>query len=115
MAIINVVDKGQLVALLTAVSTGTSNTITFPKDSDNPSVEVTGAGTISGGTVIIEENMTDPAFAGTWSQIQSITASGLTGGASQVVHIIGNVKFLRVRVSSNITGGGTISANVLGA
>jgi hypothetical protein len=72
-------------------------------------------GTTSGGTVIIEEADYSPRYGnpytGTWSQIQSIAASTFTGGA-QIAVAMGPRAFgaIQVRISSAITGGGTISA-----
>lgn len=68
---------------------------------------LTGSGTITGGTVVLEES-DDQSYAGTWSQIASLTASGLTGGAKQVVQRVGPACFTRWRVTSAITGGGTV-------
>jgi hypothetical protein len=73
------------------------------------------AGTTSGGTVTVEEAYYDPlkgdpAYAGTWSTIGSaINASSFTGGAQLGFHVLGSFWAIRVRVSSDITGGGTIA------
>jgi len=73
----------------------------------------TSAGTTSGGTILIEEadwdDLTETPYTGTWSQIASIAASSFTGGAQVAYHISPtSVGFVRVRISSAITGGGTI-------
>lgn len=70
--------------------------------------------TTSGGTIVIEEayyTPTDKPYTGTWSQIGStINASAFTGGAQQVIHIVGySIWALRVRIATDITGGGSIS------
>lgn len=107
--------KGVPLALFgTTATTGTSSAVAFPINDDNPTVEVVGQGTIGAGTLILEENGSDPAYAGTWSQITSIACTTLTGGASQVFHILGSVKFFRARFSANVTGGGGVSVNVWG-
>lgn len=77
-------------------------------------VYVVGIGTITGGTIVIEESLS-PQDTGTWSAIQSITASTLSGGKTAAVHVDGVVCTIRARISSAITGGGTISAAVIGA
>jgi hypothetical protein len=69
-----------------------------------------GQGAITGGTVLIEEAARRD-FAGTWSQVTSISASGLTGGSQQAVHLTpGCYAFVRVRVSAAIAGGGGLLA-----
>lgn len=73
---------------------------------------VFGAGTVSGGTILVEEAPT-PDYAGTWGIISTIVASTLNG-ACQPVHIDAAVIGFRVRVSSAITGGGSVSTRFLG-
>lgn len=72
-------------------------------------------GTTSGGNITIEEAFwTDKQmpYSGTWSTIQTVAASSLTGGAQKMVHVVGNNALfpVRVRISDAITGGGGISA-----
>jgi hypothetical protein len=71
-------------------------------------------GTTSGGTVLIEEADWGPyeqPYSGTWSQVQSIAASTFTGGQQIAIHISDAAyAWLRVRISSTITGGGTMTA-----
>ena len=105
--------NGVSVASLTTATTGSGTTIAIPSNMDNCQIEVLGAGTVSGGTLLLEENANDPAYTGTWSTLATITASTLTGGASQVFHILGTMRFFRGRVSASITGGGTVSVNVI--
>lgn len=78
------------------------------------------AGTTSGGTVLIEEADWDPetetVYSGTWSQVASIAASSFTGTAQIAYHISPNeYAFLRVRISSDITGGGSIKVTARAA
>ncbi len=77
-------------------------------------IYLTSIGTTSGGTVLIEEAdftaITQP-YSGTWSQITSIAASTFTGGAQLAYHVAdGAYGSVRVRISSAITGGGSITA-----
>jgi hypothetical protein len=75
----------------------------------------TSAGTTSGGTILIEESDV-PSYTGTWSEVYSEAASAFTGTAKQAIHRrIGAGMWVRVRVSSTITGGGTASVTVTGA
>jgi len=73
-------------------------------------------GTTSGGTILIEEADWGPneqVYSGTWSQIASIAASSFTGGAQTAYHVTdSSYGWLRVRISSAITGGGTILASM---
>ena len=74
----------------------------------------TSIGTTSGGTILIEESdFTEKTqtYGGTWSQVASILASSFTGGAQIAYHISDCAYgYLRVRISSAITGGGSITA-----
>lgn len=69
-------------------------------------------GTTSGGTVLIEEadwvaDEKQPNV--TWSQVASVAASTFTGGAIAAYHVTNSAYgYLRVRISSNITGGGSV-------
>ena len=72
-------------------------------------------GTTSGGTVIIEEADWGPLesiYSGTWTQLLSQAANGFTGGAQLAYHVPPDVEmgYIRVRISSTITGGGAITA-----
>ncbi len=74
-------------------------------------------GTTSGGNVQIEEADWLPSeqiYTGTWSPIgAAIAASSFTGGAMLATHLTNSAyAFLRVRVSADITGGGTIIATL---
>lgn len=69
-----------------------------------------GSTTTSGGTLLIEEADWGPQendFPGTWSTIQTVLASSFTGGVQLAIHIADcSYGFIRVRISSPITGGG---------
>lgn len=99
---------------MTGVTTGTSQP-QHPLGHNLVTIYLSSQGTTSGGTVIIEEADYVPRggnpYTGTWSQIQSVLASSFTGGA-QIAVAMGPRAFgsVRVRISSAITGGGTISA-----
>ena len=107
--------------LLTAATTG--NGAIFVPDGAiaRATIVLQSTGTTSGGAVSIEECYFDNIgtvdgieYAGTWSVIQSVSASTFTGGAQVVVHVLGSVWALRCRISSTITGGGTVDAWVYG-
>lgn len=100
---------------LTGVTTGASQPISAPELSLRV-VYLTSLGTTSGGTVLIEEADWGPntnQYEGTWSQVQSIAASTFTGNQTVAVHIAPCAYgFMRVRISSPITGGGSILASL---
>lgn len=76
-------------------------------------IVVIGNGTLSTGVVTIEEALwlpTQVPYSGTWSAITTVAASGITGSAQQVIHLSPTaLTYIRVRVSTGITGGGGVS------
>lgn len=87
----------------------------FPNQHQTVAIVLISNGTTSGGNITIEEafwTSKQMPYSGTWSSIQVVAASSLTGGAQRIVHIVGpNALFpVRVRISDAITGGGGISA-----
>jgi hypothetical protein len=74
-------------------------------------------GTTSGGVITLEEADWDAhggtPYTGTWSSITTINASSFTGSVQLAYHLspaaFGNV---RARVSSTITGGGTVTVTL---
>lgn len=96
------------------VTTGTSQPIPRPDDGVIV-VFLRSIGVTSGGIVLIEEadwGPLEPVYSGTWSQIASITAASFTGTAQTAQHIIDSAYgWVRVRISSAITGGGSIMAS----
>ena len=73
-------------------------------------------GTTSGGTITLEEAYFDPAvlagenYTGTWSAITTaINASTFTGSQQLLAHVSGSFWAVRARISSDITGGGSVS------
>lgn len=103
-----------LTAVTTAANIGTSRPVNV-EGRDEVVIYFISSGTTSGGTMTIEEADYDPegpVYSGTWSTVNpsSITASSFTGGAQLAYHISPNVySFLRVRVATDITGGGSVS------
>lgn len=103
--------------LLSAATTGNGGILLLRGQVARVTVVLESSGTTSGGAVSIEEayyDPTGPVYAGTWSVIQSVSASTFTGGAQVVVHVTGSVWAIRTRISSTITGGGTVSAYAYG-
>jgi hypothetical protein len=100
---------------VTGVTTGTSQPI-FAEGRGLETIFLRSISTTSGGTVIIEEadwGPFEPPYSGTWSQLLSQAASGFTGGAQLAYHPpVGSYRYIRVRISSAITGGGSIIASL---
>src|SRR6185437_6137509 len=103
---------------LAQVTTGTGMAVQVPQGVSQLRIDVIGTGTISGGTLVLEEAPT-PNYAGTWSALSpsagAIAVSAVSGGAVQAFHFLGVFGAVRGRVSSNVTGGGTITVAVVGA
>lgn len=100
---------------VTGVTTGTSIPLARPTDG-TLTFYLRSVGTTSGGTVLIEEaDWGDKEFvySGTWSQVASIAASSFTGTAQTAFHLNSDNSFrwVRLRISAAITGGGTILAS----
>lgn len=104
--------KGVIVILLDAVTSGTGVGVAIPITSESQRVTIRGTGTITGGTVVIEE-ASNPDYTGTWSNINTTAASEVTGNAEKVIHITGTVGAIRARVTVNITGGGNITVELV--
>lgn len=99
---------------VTGVTTGQS--VPLNRELDGVIVIVLrSVGTTSGGTVLIEEadwGPFEPVYSGLWSQVASVSASAFSGTAQSFQHIIDSAfGWVRVRISSAITGGGTIMAS----
>lgn len=105
----------QLILLGTANSDGTFTGVT-----SGTSVPINCAGydelcftfesldTTSGGTILIEE-ASRPNYSGTWSTVATVAPSTFSGGAQMAYHISPTAyAFVRVRISSAVTGGGSV-------
>jgi len=101
------------VQVLNAVTTG-SGILMLKGQCARLTVVLQSNGTTSGGAITIEEAYYDPQdapYTGTWGAVgTAINASTFTGNAQQPVHALGSFWAVRIRVSSNITGGGTVTA-----
>lgn len=100
---------------VTGVTTGTSQ----PIQADGRgyiTIYLRSVGTTSGGTILTEEADWGPLegpYSGTWFQDATTAASSFTGGAQTAVRLtVGAYAWVRVRISSAITGGGTILASM---
>lgn len=95
-----------------AATSGNGGTLNLDGLAEQLTIFMLSTGTTSGGTISIEEAFwlpDTPVYAGTWSVITTVNASTFTGGASVVIHAPGSFWKVRARISSNITGGGTVT------
>lgn len=98
---------------LNAVTTGTGRAIAF-NDCRQVNWLVEGGGTIGAGTVVIESAHAQD-YSGTWNELDSVDASTLSGGklyGNTFPHVPGG--FVRARIGSNITGGGSVTVRLNG-
>jgi hypothetical protein len=98
---------------LNQVTTGTGEPKAF-NDCRQVNWLIQGEGTINGGTVIIEcAHASD--YSGTWKELETVDATLVDGNKLE-----GNTfpmvpgGFVRGRIGSNITGGGTITVRLNG-
>ena len=101
------------VVLLTDKTSGMSMPIDVSHYS-NVTIYLKGEGTISAGTLIVEEADYVDAYAGSWSDITGdvpIDCTEVTGGAQKAYQVpIGAYGYLRARIGTTISGaGGSIS------
>lgn len=105
--------------LLNAVTSGTSQPIHVANYS-NLTIYLKGAGTISTGTLIVEESdFASIPNGDTWSSVTGslpILCTDVTGGAQKAYQLpIGAYSAIRVRVGTAVTGsGGSISVVIVG-
>lgn len=109
-----------LLSAVTAITVSPAPNIVCTSGLQNIDIEFTGANTISGGTIAIEES-SDDTYTGAWSAMpfyqgtSVFPASLLTGNAKVVVHLkVGVGLFIQVRVTGTITGGGSVTAGLAG-
>jgi hypothetical protein len=110
-------EKGGIrVVLLEAKSAAQASIPIDIRSYQENTVYITGTGTTSSGVVTIEESDWDPfdsaqVFSGTWSVITTVAASTLTAGGQTAVHLPAPSAYAwgRVRISTVIGGGGTVT------
>jgi len=71
------------------------------------------SGTVSGGTILIEQS-DQSGYSGTWNQLATIDAANLSAGTDGFGTYPGPMNFIRARITSDITGGGTVSVRFNG-
>ncbi len=123
-AITGIPSHAQAVPVITrptlgAATTGTGQAINVTGYT-NLTFYIIGSGTVSGGTLLIEEayyddSQTGSEYTGTWSQVKSLAAGSDFGTNAQTGYhpALGSFSHVRGRISSNITGGGSITVWVV--
>lgn len=96
-------------ASLDAATTGTGRPIPM-QECRQIIWTIEGSGTITGGSLVIE-TADSHDYAGTWSELDNIVAGA---GAYQNTYPAAASGFVRARITSNITGGGNITARING-
>lgn len=110
MAVTSVQAPKHVVLLTTQTVDETTSDAVHCEGFPNIVVYLKSTGVTSSGVVTIEE-ADDENYAGTWSEITTVNASDVTGGAEVAVHLeVGAYGWVRVRISTVIGGGGSISA-----
>lgn len=93
------------------VTTGTSQPVARENDGIL-SFYFRSLGITSGGTLLIEEADWGPnelPYSGTWSLIATVLASAFSNNVQLAVHVAdSSYGWVRVRISSDITGGGSV-------
>lgn len=75
---------------------------------------VTGIGTTSGGSIQWEAAPTKD-FSGTWSPIgAAVVASTVNSSKTLFTQALGPHKWVRARITSDITGGGSVNCEIVG-
>lgn|SRR5262245_60414368 len=98
--------------LHSVATTGNGGLLTVRGEQHNITVVLQSNGTTSGGAISIEEAYWDPngpVYGGTWSVIQAVNASSFTGSTQSIVHVVASCPNVRARISSDITGGGSVT------
>ncbi len=106
--------------LLTDATTGTGGTLVLYGKNARLTIIAQGSGTISGGAITFEEayypnipetGLDSPGapYTGTWSSLQTVTGTTLTTGAQLIFHLTGSHWAVRPRVTTVISGGGSIT------
>ncbi len=99
---------------LSAATSGTGAEVPL-NDCRQFAASLTGAGTVTGGVVKLEASNVS-GYSGTWHEVDSIDFSitALTNAKYQSTGPQGYGPFYRWRVSSSVTGGGSVTGEING-
>lgn len=96
----------------------TATTTVFPVYDFKGCLQVTfyvrSNGTTSGGTLVLETALTKD-YAGTWAPLATtINASASSADKTLITQVLGPLRWVRARIATTITGGGTLSVEAVG-
>lgn len=97
------------ILLQSAATTGNGSVVNCFGSGGEYLFEIVANGTVSGGAVQFEEAASSD-YSGTWTAID-LSQSPATS-TRQAVRKTGSYSYVRARITSNITGGGSITARV---
>lgn len=98
-----------------AATTGNGNAVDVKGICRELAFFVDGTGTISAGTLQIEEARST-AYAGTWSPLATaLDLTTLSGTKATVVRVTGVFQAVRARLTADVTGGGSVTVEVVGS
>lgn len=107
---------GWAVSIAAGSTSAASGTAIALHDCREVAYTITGTGTVTGGVVVFESS-DDATYTGTWMQIDTIDFSSqtLTDAKWQAPPFpAGLGGFYRLRISSDVTGGGSIKGTING-
>jgi hypothetical protein len=93
-----------------AATTATSTAYAVPISADRITTIVAGTGTLSAGVITVEA-ATNAEYTGTWFAVTTVAATLATGTAQTMVHTANLLPAIRARISTTITGGGTVTVS----
>lgn len=98
--------------LQSAATTGNGTIVTLNGEVRELTFYITAdTGTVSAGVVTLEEAH-DAGYAGTWSTIGTTVTP--VSGSTIARHATGSFGAVRARISTNVTGGATVTVDVFG-
>lgn len=102
------------VSIAASSTSGTGSAIAL-HDCRQVAYTLRGTGTVTGGVVKFESSLTGD-YSGTWNVVGSVDFSStpLTNSQAQGTFAAGTGGFYRLRISSNVTGGGSIEGLING-
>lgn len=107
--------SGVPVGLLIATTTGSGNIVAPPVSFTRHQVLLSVPAGVTAGVVQVETSQ-DDTYAGTWAPVGTTTTVPAASSAA-AINFSGIYRFLRVRVTTTISGGGapSVSADYLGS
>jgi hypothetical protein len=115
MAVVVAAMSGVPVKMQDATTTGNGTVIACPPSFRNHNIMITAAAGVNAGAITVEAS-NDPADAGTWAAIVAdksvANPLSVVAGADLLFSYTGLLNFVRARISTTISGGGTPSVTV---